>query len=146
MYYFFSLPNTDPPICMYILSSKEFLWPRFWIILWKRCSRSSTFVSLQKSQIKIWSTFRLLIKIYVNVAALLASSTLDLPHLATPHNLRVCAWWKVPVKRFKICHNFDIRKPMYFFVFHFMLLYFFPNECPSLCRHRPGHSLGEKTM
>ena len=31
-----------------------------------------------------------------------------------------------------------------FFVFHFMLLYFFPNECPGLCRHRPGHSLGEK--
>ena len=33
----FFLPDTDPPICMYRLSSKEFLWPRFWIILWKRC-------------------------------------------------------------------------------------------------------------
>ena len=21
---------------------------------------------------------------------------------------------------------------------------FFPNECPGLCQHRPGHSLGEK--
>ena len=29
-------------------------------------------------------------------------------------------------------------------IFHFMLLYFFPNECPDLCRHRTGHSLGEK--
>ena len=23
--------------------------------------------------------------------------------------------------------------------------YYFPNECPGLCRHRQGHSLGEKT-
>ena len=22
-------------------------------------------------------------------------------------------------------------------------LFFFPNECPGLCRHRPGHSLGK---
>ena len=28
-----------------------------------------------------------------------------------------------------------------FFVFHFVLLYFFPNECPGLCQHRPGHPL-----
>ena len=28
-----------------------------------------------------------------------------------------------------------------FFIFHFVLLYFSPNECPGLCRHRPGHSL-----
>ena len=28
-----------------------------------------------------------------------------------PHNLRGCAWQKVPVKCFKICHTFDIRKP-----------------------------------
>ena len=27
-----------------------------------------------------------------------------------------------------------------FFVFHFVQLYFFPYECPGLCRHRPGHS------
>ena len=26
------------------------------------------------------------------------------------------------------------------FVFHFVQLYFFPYECPGLCRHRPGHS------
>ena len=31
-----------------------------------------------------------------------------------------------------------------FFVFHFVLLYFFPNECLGLCQHRPGHSLGKK--
>ena len=30
-----------------------------------------------------------------------------------------------------------------FFVFHFVQLYFFPYECPGLCQHRPGHSLGE---
>ena len=28
-----------------------------------------------------------------------------------------------------------------FFVFHFEQLSFFPNECPDLFRHRPGHSL-----
>ena len=29
--------------------------------------------------------------------------------------------------------------------FHFMLqLYFPPNECPGLCRHRPQHSLAGK--
>ena len=38
-----------------------------------------------------------------------------------------------------------MRKPkIAFSIFHFMLLYFFPNECPGQCRHRPGHSLGEK--
>ena len=31
-----------------------------------------------------------------------------------------------------------------FFVLHFVLLYFFPNEIPGLCRHRQGHSLGKK--
>ena len=31
-----------------------------------------------------------------------------------------------------------------FFVFHFVLLYVFPNECPGVRRHRAGHSLGEK--
>ena len=31
-----------------------------------------------------------------------------------------------------------------FFIFHFVQLNFFPpNECPGLCRHRPGHSLGK---
>ena len=25
-----------------------------------------------------------------------------------------------------------------------MLVYFFPNKCPGLCEHRPGHSLGKK--
>ena len=45
----------------------------------------------------------------------------------TPHNLRVCARWKVPAKCFKICHTFGKRKPMYFFsIFHFVRLYFFP--------------------
>ena len=33
---------------------------------------------------------------------------------------------------------------VFFFVVHFMLLYFSPNECPGLCQHRPGHSLGKK--
>ena len=31
-----------------------------------------------------------------------------------------------------------------FFCFSFCQLLFFPNECPGLCRHRPGHSLGKK--
>ena len=30
------------------------------------------------------------------------------------------------------------------FIFHFVQLYFFPNECPGLCRHFSGHLLGEK--
>ena len=47
--------------------------------------------------------------------------------------------------RFKICHILYIWKSkVVFSIFHFMLIYFFPNECPDLCRHRPGHSLGEK--
>ena len=29
---------------------------------------------------------------------------------------------------------------VFFFVFHFVQLYFLPYECPGLCRHRPGHS------
>ena len=33
-----------------------------------------------------------------------------------------------------------------FFHFSFRATYFIfsPNECPDLCRHRPGHSLGKK--
>ena len=31
-----------------------------------------------------------------------------------------------------------------FSIFHFVVLYFSPNECPGLCQHRTGHSLGEK--
>ena len=31
-----------------------------------------------------------------------------------------------------------------FFIFHFVLLNFYPNEFPGLCWHRPGHSLEEK--
>ena len=38
----------------------------------------------------------------------------------------------------------DIRTPkVAFSVFHFVLLYFFPNECPGPCRHILGHSLGK---
>ena len=49
------------------------------------------------------------------------------------------------MKRFKICHISYIRKPkVAFSVFHFVLQYFFPNECPGLFRHRTGHSLGKK--
>ena len=36
------------------------------------------------------------------------------------------------------------KKPNFSPVFHFVLLYFFLNECPGLCRHRPWHSLGKK--
>ena len=36
----------------------------------------------------------------------------------------------------------DKKNQSYFF--HFVLLYFFPNECRGQCQHRPGHSLGEK--
>ena len=39
-----------------------------------------------------------------------------------------------------------IEKPkVAFSIFHFVLLYFsLSNECPGLCRNRPGHSLGKK--
>ena len=41
------------------------------------------------------------------------------------------------VKWFKICHTYGIRNPMWYFVIHFVLLYFFQIEfieCPGLCR------------
>ena len=42
-------------------------------------------------------------------------------------NFRVCAWWKVPDKRFKIFHILYVRNPKDdFSVFHFVLLYIFP--------------------
>ena len=50
----------------------------------------------------------------------------------TLQKTEVNAWWKVPAKRFKfyIC----IPKPKVAFSnFHFVLLYFFPNECSGLC-------------
>ena len=52
---------------------------------------------------------------------------------------------KLTVKCFKICHILYVRKPkVALSVFHFVLLNFFPNQCPGLCRQRPGHSLGKK--
>ena len=35
------------------------------------------------------------------------------------------------------------ENPPSFFPFHFEQLSFSPYECPSLCRHRTGHSKGE---
>ena len=32
---------------------------------------------------------------------------------------------------------------VFFSVFHFVLHYFVPYECPGVCRHRPGDSLGK---
>ena len=36
------------------------------------------------------------------------------------------------------------ENPSSFFIFHYEQLSFFPYECPGLCRHRAGHSLGGK--
>ena len=33
---------------------------------------------------------------------------------------------------------------VFFRFFHFVQIHFPPNECPGLCPHRPGHSLGKK--
>ena len=38
----------------------------------------------------------------------------------------------------------EYENPHSFFMFHFMLHYFPPNECPGLYWHRSGHSLGGK--
>ena len=40
----------------------------------------------------------------------------------------------------------NMKTHVVFFVFHFVLLYFFPNYCPGLCRHRPGHLLGKNKV
>ena len=38
----------------------------------------------------------------------------------------------------------EYKNPCIFFHFSFHATLFFPpNKCPSLCQHRPGHSLGE---
>ena len=64
-------------------------------------------------------------------------------HILGPDKTRI----KVPPKCLKVCHILCIRKPkVAFSVFHFMLLYFFPNECPCPCRHRPEHSLGKNKV
>ena len=57
----------------------------------------------------------------------------------------VYAWWNDLVKRFKICHILYMRKPkVAFFISCYFLLY--PNKCPGLCWHRPGHSLGKNKV
>ena len=54
---------------------------------------------------------------------------------------------KVQVKYFKICYILSIWKARgRFFVFDFVQLYFFPNECPGLWQLRPGHSIRQKVM
>ena len=43
-----------------------------------------------------------------------------------------------------LLYFWNMKTHVVFFVFHFVLLYFFPNKCHGLCRHRPGHPLGTK--
>ena len=41
----------------------------------------------------------------------------------------------------------DEMTQSFFIIFHFVLfLFFYPYECPVLCQHRPGHSLGKKVQ
>ena len=41
-------------------------------------------------------------------------------------------------------YSYKKKTQVVFFVFQFEQLSFSPYECPGLCRHRPGHSYGEK--
>ena len=50
-------------------------------------------------------------------------------------------------KRFKICHILYTYTKIQSCLFWFFISCYFifpPNECPGLCSHRPGHSLGKK--
>ena len=54
---------------------------------------------------------------------------------------------KWPSKILQNLPYFYRKKPHTIFSdFHFKQVYFFPNEFPGLCWHRPGHSLGEKNL
>ena len=44
---------------------------------------------------------------------------------------------------FAIFLEYEDTCRVFFSVFHFVLLYFVPYECPGVCRHRPGDSLGK---
>ena len=45
---------------------------------------------------------------------------------------------------FKFAILLEYENQCSFFHFSFRATLFFPNECPGLCQHRPGHSLGKK--
>ena len=63
----------------------------------------------------------------------------------TLQKIRMCDQINCLEKCFKICHIQYIWNPKVAFSFiHFVLLYFFPNECPGLCRYSQGHSVGGK--
>ena len=54
----------------------------------------------------------------------------------TLQKYEVCAQLNALEKRFKICHIFVIRKPIWFFSFFISCNFIFlPYECPGLCRH-----------
>ena len=40
----------------------------------------------------------------------------------------------------------NMKTHVVFFIFHFVQIFVFPNECPGLCRHIPGHSLGKNFL
>ena len=43
-----------------------------------------------------------------------------------------------------LLYFYDKKTHVVFFVLHFEQLLYYPNECPGLCQHRPGHSLVKK--
>ena len=95
--------------------------------------------SISFGQYSVWIENKIRLCIWVYRHDLVKISIARPGPLDTHHNLRVCAR---KTSKFAILLSYE--NPCVFFVFHFMLLYFSPNECPGLCWHRPGHLLGEK--
>ena len=54
----------------------------------------------------------------------------------TRQNASKFAMFYIPIQKSKVA----------FPIFHFVLCHFSSNECPGLCQHRPGHSLGENKV
>ena len=46
--------------------------------------------------------------------------------------------------KFAIFLEYENPRGFFSFFISCYILYFFPNKCPSLCRHRPGHSFVKK--
>ena len=61
-------------------------------------------------------------------------------HSSEKRGLRLMKSSSEMLQKFAIFYIYENPK-LHFSILHTL---FFPNECPGLCQHRPGHSLGEK--
>ena len=126
-------------------AESRFIFPFFWKTTMEKVSQLFIFLTLTSApgaaapfyQNKYFINFKLLITSFMDVFSgkclYKKWSHQTKEHFIfsigkLPCKLELIYWWNCLAKRFEICHILCIRKPkIAFSIFHFVLLYFFPN-------------------